>query len=311
MEKFESKDFYWQIEKVSDDITGNKYWNIISGKYYFSPESRTITIPTICKVDSNSEEHLLWYLNSEYSSGEIPEGIIPTFLEISYFGGIGIPVELNVKALGTGPSYQVEKDSVCNIAFNEPPNTRTISDDKVPSDGVVLPDMGDSSKLLNDTTKISREKLYWSVTNPQPLVGDFNVDFFVGNELPPAGWNDSSIEKFFGGTTQEYVGLEGGPSSCISGKVGGKVILYGMPDTIVTGNIYVYAKDYTEHTYVADGKRITKYERTGGLKYTGFAVTPELQKSFEGAGRQGMCYGVPEIIIYAKERDSTKKPEMK
>jgi len=86
------------------------------------------------------------------------------------------------------------------------------------------------------------------------------------------------------------------------------VTLYGSPNSIISGDIRVYTRDLKKRKYVIDGEEVVTWERTGGLKYTGFSVGVELEPVVDN--RQGLCWQMPEIYVYLKERDNTVQPDM-
>ena len=226
-------------------------------------------------------------------------------------------MNVSVEALGTGPSYQVEKDAVCKIVNNENPNEENLIFGGLPSEvhkSITLPDMGKSVNLRKSKGKgdedETREQLYWQVYNHSPMIGRFSMDHIRGDELGASEWNESDIEKLFGGESQIDAGFKNGAKSKISGRVKGNVTLYGMPDTIVTGDLYVYAPALRVNTYIANGEQVKTYERTGGLKKTGIAIgAPPVGGG--GTKRQGIGFEVPTLLVYMAERDSTKRPDMK
>ena len=312
LEYFEDKEFYWTIEEHEDIFSKEKYYKITQGKYFFSPETKTIMIPTLCREFLAGEDkyYNLWELNSWQDPKDIPSETVPSFIEVKYFTGIGVPIDLTATAIGDGPSYQVEKEAICNISQYEPEDNAKISK-LIPKSTGNLPDMGYSVKLKSSNEKTDKEKLFWQVYNHQPFIGNFNMGYIRGDEMPAGGWNESDIEKLFGGQEQTEVGLEGGSTTYISGNVSGNVTLYGIPDAIISGDFYVYAKALTERSYVVGNELVKTYERTGGLKYTGFSTGIFIKddESVEQS-RKSVAFKVPIIKIYLRERDNTKKPQM-
>ena len=302
MEKFDDDKFVWKLERVVDNTTNVEYYNIISGVYYYMPEERKIMFPSVCVYEE--DKILLWTLNAEVGNFSLIGGSkIPNFIQINYLKGMGASVELPIEAIGTGPSYQVEKEAVCYISSYEFDNTKT--PDLIPQSTAELPPMGYSAKYATDAKEVKKEKLTWMVYNHKPLYGDFYLNYLVGNELPKAGWTEGDIERLFGGADQTKAGLEDGPSSYICGKVHGNVTLYGMSNTIISGDLFVYARAITTRHYVVGDERVTTYERTGGLKATGFAVTPEIKASTATSSRKGKCFK-PVVKIFMQERDNTQ-----
>jgi hypothetical protein len=162
--------------------------------------------------------------------------------------------------------------------------------------------MGVSSKFNQYFS--SREDLYWQVYNHEPLYGEFSVGRFQGTELPASAWSETEIARFFGGDTQE----DPEAKTKIGGKVEGSVTLYGLPNCIIGGDFNFYAKAKTRREYEADGETVVTWERTGGLKYTGFSVGVDLANVTDN--RQGICFAPPTILVYLRERDNTIEPDM-
>ena len=135
------------------------------------------------------------------------------------------------------------------------------------------------------------------------MKGEFSTGFMSGTELPAGGWTESEIEKLFGGNDQTS-----GAGGKISGQVFGQLTFYGPPDTLVTGTLCAYALAKTVRSYTANDTEVVTYERTGGLKYTGFSVGVELDSVTNN--RQGLCFTLPTVLVYVKERDNTIDPAM-
>jgi hypothetical protein len=307
------EDFYFDTETTDVAGAGISYQKVISGKYYFNPAGKTITVPSMWRNKSDkTKKGSLWTMNAEISPDIFSYDQAPGFVEIKYIKGLGVPVDVSATAIGTGPSYQVGKESVSNIAFNEPAEDGAtpeiiktyITKSKGSTTPNILPSMGKSVKLGRNY-KNEKQDMSWSVYNHAPMKGKFSISRLSGSELGASEWNEDNLASLFGGSSQEYAGLEGGASSKIGGRVSGTLTMYGLPNTMLSGTIYAYAKKMTKREHVANGSEtVVTYERTGGLKYTGFIVGVDIGQS---SGRKGMCFGMPRVIVYAKERDSAEE----
>jgi hypothetical protein len=288
-ESIHNDDFLWQTKTLSNGLE-----RVTSGKYVFDPDTLSIITPT--RYENTLDDSIggsIWSMNYGYDKALLVSEEIPQFIEVRYITGAGKEIVVDCEAIEDGPSYQLEKDSVCFIAHHE-------WDDSTPSDspekGGELPDMGLSAKR-NDLLD-SKQDLKWHVYNSSPLTGEFSMKHIVGNELPQAGWSYADMAELFGGETQENPG-----SSKIKGRVSGEVNLYGLPNTLISGDMWVYAKDITKReTATKDGPVLT-WERTGGLKYTGFSIGVKLKPIKSASGRKGICFDIPKVLVYLKERD--------
>ena len=295
-----SSDFYWNTASEVDPNTNLTYFAVTGGRYFFDPAKNEIVLPRYFKNPDGTAGGNIWDLNNDLDPNDFKVMTIPGFVQVEYFTGVGMPINIDVTAVGGGPSYQLEKDSVNFIAGYEPAGTST--PDGIPTSFGQLPSMGQSVKL--PTNSNNKYNLNWTVTNNDPLYGDFGMSHIKGNELPAGGWTEEAItNQYFGGTYQTS------PSgSYITGMVSGEVTFYGLPQSIISGNFTVYAAAKTKHEYWADGEHIVKWDRTGGLKYTGFSVGVEVGAI--ASGRQGICFGVPTVVVYLKERDSSIEPNV-
>lgn len=314
METMDSDSFFFTSVKREFGTVG--YQEIVSGIYYFNPSSKSISIPGRWKNPDTDESGDIWSLNMDKDQTVFRFPLVFDFIEVRYMTGLGVPMDMTATALGTGPSYQVEKDAICNIYDQEDPEEAP-RPDKIDeylsgSPSFALPDMGFSAKM-GTNLNYAKSKLYWKVYNHEPMRGEFSVSRLSGNEVQGFGsgaFSESSVEILFGGSDQEYAGLPQGsppaiPATRITGRASGTVTVYGCPNTILSGSIYAYARDITTRTC---GDVVT-YERTGGLKYTGFYVKNVPEPIEGGSGRCGVCFSRPRIIIYAKERELTEQLE--
>lgn len=301
VENTSSSSFYFTVEDRKNSNPTLYYKKVTGGSYVFDPSTMEIKLPTYWKDYTAGTTGSIWGLNADLAASGFYKQTIPQFIQVRYYTGIGVPLTLRATAIGEGPSYQVEKEAVCNIAGYEVGLTTPAG---IPiTDSTALPGMGNSVKFGSDFT--TKKALSWHVYNHEPMKGEFQTGFLSGMELPGGGWSDSEIAKLFGGMTVTGVSPSGG---VVGGHVNGYLTLYGPPDTIVSGSIYAYALAKTTRKYTVDGTDVVTYERTGGLKYNGFTVGVELDDVTDN--RQGICFGLPTVLVYVKERDNTVDPSM-
>ena len=288
----------WQVEtmQITDSRTNETYniKKIIGGNYFFDPRNNTIILP---KKDSEGEK---W---GDFESAIRGKGLnvsyIPTRLVVRFFSGNGKEVTLRAEAHGEGPSYQLEKDAIQYIMADSKQN---------------LEDCGTAGKMLDVSgNEIKGKKIEWICSNEIPCClsieqasrrvqilnidttnsGEFRKPQFMGNEI--ANDNDDNA----------FVELFGEAQSRCYGRCVTDVTFTGAPNRILSGNINVEAKAYTQRTVDTGNGTITYYERTGGLANGCLIVKCPPADAGEGLCTETM--GLPTIIIYAKER-SLKEP---
>ncbi|MGQ4893430.1 MAG: hypothetical protein ACP6IQ_02255 [Candidatus Njordarchaeia archaeon] len=307
IELFESNEndvskLYFIIDKAGEK-DGKSYYRIVSGEYIYDVKNNIFYIPSKCKTEDGTYECNLWELNSNFEIDELQEDYLPAFIRIEYVIGLGAKVKCNLTALGTGPSYIVEKEAVCKFVDSNSELAK------------VIDESGETVDFLNNLTwgesvKINGKKydMQYAVYNTERLKGNFKIGYIYGNELPAKGWTEGEISKLFGGMTQKWAGIgEKAPATKITGKATGEAYIYGPPKKVISGKIPVYAPKMIKREYIIDGKnKVVTYERTGGLLYTGMAFGPlsmlDGLKTNE-KGRRGICYSPPELIVYLRERD--------
>lgn len=288
----------WQVEtmQITDSRTNETYniKKIIGGNYFFDPRNNTIILP---KKDSEGEK---W---GDFESAIRGKGLnvsyIPTRLVVRFFSGNGKEVTLRAEAHGEGPSYQLEKDAIQYIMADSKQN---------------LEDCGTSGKMLDVSgNEIKGKKIEWICSNEIPCClsieqasrrvqilnidttnsGEFRKPQFMGNEIANDN-NDNAFVELFGEAQSRCYGR------CVT-----DVTFTGAPNRILSGNINVEAKAYTQRTVDTGNGTITYYERTGGLANGCLIVKCPPADAGEGLCTETM--GLPTIIIYAKER-SLKEP---
>ncbi|MCK9279262.1 MAG: hypothetical protein M0P71_01350 [Melioribacteraceae bacterium] len=298
---------YWKVR-----MNGTEY-EIYGGNFFFNNSTHSLMMPTYC-IDQTGKEIKI---------NNIKQSSIPTFLEIKYVLNNGSDVEVKATSIGNGPSYLLEKDSIRFIYGNEnKPDgyssdiMKQIQDSGGSTDNItILPSIGNSIVFqhnVNNSGKACRKDMKWIVTNPNRCDADFQDLQFVGNELH--GNKERNFDEILnGGTGSEKTNGFVNSKHIIGGKVETSVVLSGLPNTIISGDLYVYAKAITEEvtTYRTPLGMETKktYERTGGIDKTGFMIGVKdlLDGSSSKKGRRGICFTKPQVIVYLRERDSTEE----
>ena len=70
-----------------------------------------------------------------------------------------------------------------------------------------------------------------------------------------------------------------------------------MPNTILSGNLSVYAKAYTTRTYNLSTGPVTFAERTGGFRSGACMFDLTIDDVVTG-NRKGIQAGVPKLLVY-------------
>ena len=118
--------------------------------------------------------------------------------------------------------------------------------------------------------------------------GEFRKPSFTGKEICNQLENDDAFIKLFGDHCE----------SCY-GQCETEVTLTGAPNRIISGTLEFTAKAVSRGSVYVGGKTIYYKERTGGLDNGMLIVSCSPVSS--GGGRMTVCYGIPELLIYAKE----------
>jgi hypothetical protein len=289
---------------ASDTFDNHTYLKLTQGMWYYDYTNNTIVIPTQYKDPTTSNMVSLWSMNQTLYSdpaNNFTLKTLPNMLLVEYFVGNGTSIDVQVKAIGQGPSYQLEPDSVCFIvgeglgAGQAPPVGHT--SDPMPSMGMSVPLKTNSGE---------RVALHWQVYNHGPLVWDnLNnqyVSWIVGDELGAQQWGQGDIFNVMTGglgDSLDQIGIVSG--GAIGGFVTGTCTIYGAPNTILSGTLVVYAKAITIRTYQTPAGTVTMSERTGGFRCGGFTFKLEITDTVQNR-RTGVMCEVPTVLIYARER---------
>ena len=241
-----------------------------------------------------------------------------------------------ITSIGGCPSYTIEKDCITEIYGYDPLNADSDKDfnniyGKDIKQYTTLPSMG---KSIYFRKQGGRYKMNWKVSNKKRLVYKYSGEWddLRGTELCDAyreggaGTDKDAFEKFLGGGGDE---TKNGLSTDIEeqknksdnvktvsrrlgGKVSGEITLTGLPNTIIGGVLYVYAPKTKTRSVNIGGNAVTTYERTGGMRRTGFPFTPtKAMLKNDGIEKYINCVSLtkPKIVVYLRERLLTEKIE--
>lgn len=309
--------FYYGKESLFE----NNIIKIKSGSFFFDTLTKTIYLPYLVKEEGTD----LIYNCSIYDDTKVDQSTLPKALYVSVIYGAGESVDLPIVSIGEGPSYTIEKDCIVNI-YNmgnkgEDSDFENIykNDIEVPA---TLPNIGKSIYFRDIRT---RYDMNWQVTNKKRVYYDrsFNWNGLRGTELCDV-YNESgssvdkdAFEKFLGGGGDETknglstdIENDKGVVRILSGKVYGEITLTGLPNTIIGGVLYVYAPAKKIRTYNINGKQVKTYERTGGMRRTGFPFVPtkaQLKAKDLPAYLNCIALTKPKVVVYLRERLTTEE----
>jgi hypothetical protein len=293
--------FLWSVEK--DRFNGRDYLRVNGGMWFYDYQSNCIVLPTYYRDPDSHNLVSIWQLNQTLYLDKVnlfTLKTLPSNIGVEYIVGLGASIDLACTAHGPGPSYQLEAECVQFISGESDGDTVPLpsgaSSDKLPA-------IGDSVPLKNRRGDTMPMK--WHVYNHSPIYWPSSVGWLVGNELPPGGWGDNQLMNVLTGN-HGFNTADMGPGAVIGGIATGTVTLYGSPNTILSGNLSVYAKAKTIKTYhTATGSAVTTYRRTGGFRsgalIFGYKITDTVT-----AGRTGITSDIPRVLVYCRERDSTE-----
>lgn len=284
-----------------------QYYKIIGGNFYHSLSTNSIILPKYAKVASLSENSESLSSTSNSSSNEnyvnindfelllrkhgISKSYLPTFSNVKAWYGNGDGIEIDITADGRGPSYQVERGTICKI------NT------DLPSNGNSTP-LSDTTKKYNSTADVENASktrtIPWTCFNNELITIDISLK---GDAM----YNNQFITRTLRGNERTGFGQEtfekdiyGDHCESLFGTCKGSIKLFGRPNTILSGNLSVSAPAVTVRE-LKDGTIIK--ERTGGLENTGFMVGVKIDN---GGKRKTLCWELPYVVVYARERERTE-----
>lgn len=296
-------------ERKTEEKTA-KYYKVTGGNFYHLLSSNSVILPTYAKVepllDDNEKSSTSATSSSRSSSSYvnikdferllrrhgISKSFMPTMVNVKAWYGNGDGLEINISADGRGPSYQVEKGTICKI------NT------ELPDNGASTP-LADTSKTYNSSVDIANASIQrtipWTCFNNELVTLDISVK---GNAI----YNNQFATRTLRGNERTGFGQEtfekdiyGDHCESLFGTCRGTIKLFGRPNTILSGNLSVSAPAVTVRE-LKDGTIVK--ERTGGLDNTGFMVGVNLA---HGGKRKTLCWNTPYIVVYARERDRTEE----
>ena len=296
----------WKTQDAKATFTGNaktgtgifvrecSIKKVVGGEYYYNPANGTIVLPADdgttrfqdfekevddLRKDAVEDADVKW---------TVPGGklYLPDHITVTYWSGNGRSIALPAVAKGTGPSYMVEKNAICRIVSGS------------------LPDNGRTCDLLDTDGNVrSMQKIEWFCYNNEPAgldIGEASVamnnpnmrySFNSGEFVKPAFTGKELAKEF--GNDQAFVDLFGDHAENCDRTCTTMVTFTGAPNQVLSGKYVVRAP---AETTGSQGYR----ERTGGIS-NGFIVVSAAPESAP-SGKMTICYGIPKLIIYAKER---------
>jgi hypothetical protein len=160
-----------------------------------------------------------------------------------------------------------------------------------------------SSEILATNNKMPC-RLYWQVYNHDPIFWGTWQGWLSGDEMGASQWDDNSVLGVFSGGHGGVIS-DCGPNAALGGKAAGTVTLYGMPSVILSGDLAVYAKSYTNRTYnLSNGQVVSTAERTGGFRKGAFVFRLSINENLMDGQRKSIGCGVPKVLVYLRERNS-------
>lgn len=252
----------------AQDASGE--WYITEGEYAYSPAMNAVILPVLEKwVDDEKKADLL-------SLGAC----------ISYVTGRGAKANLKIEASGTGPSWDVDPDSIVEITQR----------------GIDLLSFPPTGGFYGQSL------LPWSCTNPNELQGGY-----LQGDLPTHG-NVPILENAFKVKNGEN-------NAAWKSKCKGVLELYGEPDWPIEGGEFM-APAYVRETDPVTGELLSNnivgltgidpYNRPNGGRKP-FNLLIELSAtdsnpdySSDGPYRKKQVAYVPEFYIFLRERVSKK-----
>jgi len=306
-------DFVWTIYPITYD--GVTYYQVKSGRWFHDHASNSIKLPHLCRIEQGGQiltnaqtgdPVTIWDLNASlYASRALQVATVPSTVTFEYWRGIGQPMNVGVTAVGDGPSYQLDRECVNFIAGHSLVGGSVDSEplpEGMTSD--VIPYAGQSVRMARANTQDKRVTLDWHVYNHEPLVWPSTVGWLSGNELGPGQWDDNSVMGLFTGHGNGFNTADLGPHARLGGRVRGGVTMYGPPNSILSGDVLVYAKAQTERSYhLGPGvDPLVTRERTGGYASGAFVFRLTIDGTW-ASGRKSVSCSVPRVVIYLRERN--------
>lgn len=266
------------------DSSSKKYY-IYSGEFFYDSFSNNIFLPY--KIKDSVKNMVIEEIDNVYTSDLVAKETIPNGLEVKYMTNAGTSVDLDIESRGEGPSYMVERDTI----------TEFVSKGNLPA-------IGKSVFFRKEGLRVDMD---WMVSNKERTKYDCAEPSLTGLELA-SGVTHSSFKEFIGGDDETENGLNPDKKFLFTGKATGQVTITGLPNSIVSGILYVRAPAVTAKTYNFNGNNVKVIERTGGLRRTGFIFMPKVKvRDADEKGQKLACLAgsKPKLVVYLSERDVT------
>ena len=298
------QDLRWTTkeEKIVEIVDGINHeyrvQRITAGNYYYDCRDGTIHLP------KKNQSDVIWNDFEVATKGTgISKTYFPDTLSIRYWSGNGKNVTVKATAVGHGPSYMVEKNSIQVIDSESKKN---------------FEDNGKTCDMIHPSKGKGRYDIPWTCYNIEPAT--LPIEDASRSNSTQGTWNYTAGEfrkpNFNGSEIRDkleddgaFVDLYGPHCSNCYGKCETNVVFTGAPNKVIQGTIGVTAPAYAEREVVLDssGNTAIYKERTGGLN-NGLLIVKCCPKS-TGDGRVTKCVSLPSLLIYARERSMDFKKE--
>lgn len=302
-----------------------KYYKIVKGFFYFDVVLKRIVLPKYFYCDKNilqvdfgnsgaidgklsirQQDDDGYYKfsfnqltkNLQKWGVEVPN-ILPDKLNIVMWTGLQGSVNLNIRAVSNGPCYQLEKGS---ISFVESEEYQQKEGNKYYNGlSTPLPDLNYSGQLTASQINLStyQRTIPWVVYNKEIItirswIGAERQGYFYINTYPTAR-TDISVSFFLNNI------CGGDQLSFATGVCTGQITLKGKPNTIIEGDLIVYAAPYTRRFL---NNTVYVDERTGGMIGEGLLLDAKLKQ--QNKYRTAYGYKQPYGVAYLSQRTQDK-----
>lgn len=310
-----SSDLYYKVKKLK---TGK--YEILQGYYSYDTDTNSIFLPEgFVEVDDISDNSGALAKISNVFDENLDINSCPISFEVRYMTGNGTECKLDIESIGHGPSYMIDRDNIRfiyghnsgqeNIAYDK--EIQGIYGNMTSSWTSDLPQMG-SSVIFRRSAK--REKLSWTVFNEVKTRYSGPKKVTLSGKECLSDVTQNGFDSFMGFDEKD----NGLPNDVTKRQLispcFGQITLKGLPNSLISGILYVYAPANVVSSKDINGDIITTYERTGGMRYTGFVIDikdimSEFMKKNPDASKFLFCMAMtkPELIVYLRDRSITEK----
>jgi hypothetical protein len=205
---------------------------------------------------------------------------------VEYWNSSHPGITLQASAKEMGPAYQLESESICKI--KNPEN---------------LPECGKSVRLFTstDAEKTERKDIEWFCYNHIPSTMKEQNQMLLGGYFKKPNFYGMELGQLSGGTATKFKSLFGDHCTKISPRCFTEVTFYGRPNSVLSGNIEVYAPKENKITYQFPySENLTITEKTGGLADGMFVIEIKKGSGYD-KGRKTKAWSEPLIVVYAED----------